>query len=114
MFSNVGVNLQYQLSNTNSNTNTGTNRSRLLIRSAMSDVVRTVETIQSQILAMIVMEIRGKGVEVKRMKRLESMLYDISERVASSICDSVRLGDDDKMEGYVDITEALLCGKSCT
>ena len=80
----------------------------------MSDVVRTVETIQSQILAMIVMEIRGKGVEVKRMKRLESMLYDISERVASSICDSVRLGDDDKMEGYVDITEALLCGKSCT
>ena len=80
----------------------------------MSDVVRTVETIQSQILAMIVVEIRGKGVEVKRMKRLESMLYDISERVASSICDSVRLGDDDKMEGYVDITEALLCGKSCT
>ena len=113
MFSNVGVNLQYQLSNTNSNTNTGTNRSRLLIRSAMSDVVRTVETIQSQILAMIVMEIRGKGVEVKRMKRLESMLYDISERVASSIRDSVRLGDD-KMEGYVDIAEALLCGKSCT
>ena len=80
----------------------------------MSDVVRTVETIQSQILAMIVMEARGKGVEVKRMKRLESMLYDISERVVSSICDSVRLGDDDKMEGYVDITEALLCGKSCT
>ena len=80
----------------------------------MSDVVRTVETIQSQILAMIAMEIRGNGVEVKRMKRLESMLYDISERVASSICDSVRLGDDDKMEGYVDITEALLCGKSCT
>ena len=88
-----------------------TNRSRHLVQSCYLEIVRTIETIQSQILAMLVTEARGNHVEVKKMKRLESMLYDISEKVASSIRDSIE-HNENELESYVNIIEALLCGES--